>query len=343
MSATGAEAAPRPSTAQQTGRPVLVGRVETLATDVVGVELLPADGGVLPAWEPGAHIDVELGPGLVRQYSLCGDPADRERWRIAVLLRPDGGGGSRRVHELSAGDVLVVRGPRNHFALRPSARYVFVAGGIGITPVLPMLAAADAAGAEWVLHYGGRSRTSMAFLPELARYADRVRLHPQDEVGPLDLDRIVGGIPPGTSVYCCGPAGLLDVMAERSRAWPPGTLRVERFAASGRTAPSGGADSAPDTAPDTGTDTAFEVECRASGVTVQVAPDRSILDAVEAAGGVVVASSCREGICGTCETAVLDGVPDHRDEVLDESERAAGEVMMICVSRAAGARLVLDL
>jgi ferredoxin-NADP reductase len=282
-------------------------------------------GDPLPPWEPGAHIDLVLGPGLERQYSLCGDPADRSVWRIAVLREPRGRGGSAHVHEqLRPGDKVRVRGPRNHFALRPAPRYRFVAGGIGITPILPMLAAAEAAGAEWSLLYGGRSRASMAFTEELARYGDRVTLAPQDEAGLLDLGPVLDPLPEGTLVYCCGPGPLLDAVEARC---PAGALHVERFQAKKQ---------------QVGEDTEFEVELARSGRTLTVATGVSVLDTVRSAG-VEVLFSCTEGTCGTCETDVLDGAPDHRDAVLTEEEREAGETMMICVSRCRGKRLVLDL
>ncbi|WP_346055525.1 PDR/VanB family oxidoreductase [Amycolatopsis dongchuanensis] len=314
-----------------TGEPRIEGivdRVERVADRVVAVTWRAADGRELPPWTPGAHIDVELAPGLVRQYSLCGDPADLSRWRIAVLREPEGRGGSCRVHDLERGDRLWLGGPRNNFELWSASRYVFIAGGIGITPILPMVRAADAAGADWCLHYGGRDRRSMAFVDELARYGDRVAVRPQDEQGPLDIDAIIGATRPGTRVYCCGPEGLLAAVTERCAALPPRYLHTERFRGSV-----------------TGTDHdgPIEVECRASGVTVTVGPDESVLDALERVGGVVIASSCRDGVCGTCEATVLDGVPDHRDVVLSEEERAAGDVMMTCVSRARTSRLVLDL
>ncbi|MHC3471429.1 PDR/VanB family oxidoreductase [Streptomyces sp. 7R007] len=303
---------------------LVVDRREFAADDVLALTLRHPLGEDLPAWEPGAHVDVVLGPELERQYSLCGDPADRSQWRIAVLREPDGRGGSAHVHEqLGQGDKVRVRGPRNHFRLESAPRYRFVAGGIGITPILPMLAAAEAAGAEWTLLYGGRTRNSMAFTEELKRYGDRVTVAPQDETGLLDLS-VLDGLPEGALVYCCGPGPLLDAVEERC---PQGVLHVERFQ--------------PKAQPD-GENGAFEVELAQSGRTVTVAPDVSVLDAVRAAG-VEVLFSCTEGTCGTCETDVLDGEPEHRDSVLTDEERASGETMMICVSRCRGKRLVLDL
>lgn len=304
---------------------LVVDRREFAADGVLALTLRHPLGERLPVWEPGAHVDVVLGPELERQYSLCGDPADRTAWRIAVLREPDGRGGSAHVHErLGLGDKVRVRGPRNHFRLEPAPRYRFVAGGIGITPVLPMLAAAEAAGAEWTLLYGGRSRRSMAFAGELERYGDRVTVAPQDESGLLDLGSVLGDLPDGTLVYCCGPGPLLDAVEEMC---PAGVLRVERFQ--------------PKEQP-VGADGEFEVELARSGRTLTVAPGVSVLDTVRAAG-VEVLYSCTEGTCGTCETDVLDGTPDHRDSVLTPQEQEGGETMMICVSRCRGKRLVLDL
>ncbi|MFF7880897.1 PDR/VanB family oxidoreductase [Streptomyces sp. NPDC020794] len=298
---------------------------EFVADGVLCLTLRHPLGEELPAWEPGAHIDVVLGVGLERQYSLCGDPADGRAWRIAVLREANGRGGSSYVHEqLGVGDKVRVRGPRNHFALAPAARYRFVAGGIGITPILPMLAAAEAAGAEWTLLYGGRTRDSMAFTGELERYGDRVTVAPQDECGLLELDSVLTGVPEGTLVYCCGPGPLLDAVEARC---PDGLLRVERFRPKVQ---------------ETGGDSEFEVELARSGRTLTVPADVSVLDTVRGAG-VEVLFSCTEGTCGTCETDVLEGTPDHRDSVLTDQEREAGETMLICVSRCLGKRLVLDL
>jgi ferredoxin-NADP reductase len=309
---------------------VVAGR-ERAARDVVALTLRHPAGEPLPGWAPGAHIDLVLGERLTRQYSLCGDPGDQSVWRIAVLREPDGRGGSAHVHDrLTAGARVRVRGPRNHFALEPAARYRFIAGGIGITPILPMLAAAEAAGAEWTLLYGGRTRASMAFPDALDAYGPKVRLAPQDETGLLDVAGCLAVSEPGTLVYACGPEPLLAAVEAVCRGWPPGTLHVERFRAdpaAAATADPGGS---------------FEVTLSRSALTLTVPPGRSILETVEAAG-VPVLSSCREGTCGTCETDVLEGEPDHRDVLLTEEERASGETMMICVSRCRGRRLVLDL
>jgi ferredoxin-NADP reductase len=300
------------------------------ADGVTVLRLRDPSGADLPPWEPGAHVDLLLGPGLVRQYSLCGDPSDRSVLEVAVLRETAGRGGSRYVHEqLSERATVRVRGPRNHFTLEPSPRYLFVAGGIGITPLVPMVAAADRAGAHWRLVYGGRSRASMAFVDELRqRYGDKVTVHPQDTHGLLDLPSLLDTPRDDTLVYCCGPEPLLGAVEERCAAWPAGALHVERFSPKQFDAPAR-------------TDS-FEVQLDRSGQVLEVPPDRSILEVVEDAG-VQILSSCREGTCGTCETGVLAGVPEHRDSLLTDSERAEGDTMFICVSRSCGPRLVLDL
>ncbi|QKV80155.1 PDR/VanB family oxidoreductase [Amycolatopsis sp. Hca4] len=301
---------------------LLVDRKEKLADGVVALALRLPGGEPLPPWEPGAHIDLVL-PGFVRQYSLCGDPSERSVYRVAVLREPGGRGGSAYVHDsLSAGDRVPVEAPRNHFALVEASRYLFVAGGIGITPILPMLNRVAREGREWRLVYGGRTRSSMAFADELAEHGDRVVFRPQDEHGLLDLPAALASAGPGTAVYCCGPEPLLAAM----EALEPPELHVERFTPLA----------------DEGPRTAFEVELAGSGRVLPVPADRSILEVVEEAG-VTVLSSCREGTCGTCETGVLGGEPDHRDSVLTADERLENEVMMLCVSRACSPRLVLDL
>ncbi|MFD4699215.1 PDR/VanB family oxidoreductase [Streptomyces niveus] len=303
-------------------------RIES-ADEVLALTLARPDGGPLPVWRPGAHVELLLGDGMLRHYSLCGDPADRLNWRIAVLRVPDSRGGSAYVHDkLHAGVAVRVRGPRENFAFRPAGRCLFVAGGIGITPLLPMVAAAEAAGVEWRLLYGGRNLASMAFLDELAVYGDAVRVVPQDRFGLPDLDGYLGTPDEGTLVYCCGPEPMLTAVEDRCRAWPAGVLQVERFQAA--------------ELPSSAAESAFDVVLVRSDLTLRVPPGRSVLEVARAAGAPVL-SSCAEGICGTCETEVLEGEPDHRDSVLSPEERESGETMMICVSRARGARLVLDL
>ncbi|WP_416520897.1 PDR/VanB family oxidoreductase [Streptomyces achromogenes] len=293
---------------------------ETIADGVVRLRL---EGPGLPRWEPGAHVDLVLPSGLVRQYSLCGDPADASAYTLAARLVADGRGGSREVHEqLTEGMELEVRGPRNRFPLVAAPAYVFVAGGIGITPLLPMLRALPD-GTEWRLLYGGRTRASMPFLDEVAQLAgDRLTVVAEDEDGRPDLAALFAGTAEGTAVYCCGPEGL---MAAVEQALPEGaTLHLERFA--------------PGTA--AGPDAAFEVELRRSGRTVTVPAGSSVLAAVrrELPG---TAYSCEQGFCGTCQQRVLEGEVEHRDELLTDAERH--DSMLICVSRARGDRLVLDM
>lgn len=298
--------------------------VRDVADSVVELTLVAADSEI-PKWEPGAHIDLILGPDLVRQYSLCGDPDDHDTLTVAVLRENVSRGGSAYVHDhLSIGDTLRIRGPRNNFPLRDSESYRFIAGGIGITPLLPMIRTVARQGAAWTLHYGGRNRGGMAYLSELSALGE-IHVHAKDETGRMDLDTILTP-DPDTLVYSCGPESLLDAVEKRCAAtWPAAALHIERFA------PKPGADAA--------ADREFEVECAQSGMTVRVPAGTSILAAVEAAG-IPVLSSCREGTCGTCETVVLDGLPDHRDSLLDPQDT---EVMMICRSRARTPRLVLDL
>lgn len=301
------------------------------ADGVVSLSLVSAAGAELPAWSPGAHVDVVLGNGVTRQYSLCSEPGDGRRWRIGVLREAAGRGGSEYVHDkLHGGDVVEVGLPRNNFELETAPRYVFVAGGIGITPILAMIAAAQRAGAEWTLLYGGRSRTSMAFTGELAGYGDRVTVAPQDETGLLDLDALLGVPRPDTLVYACGPGPLLDAVSDRMAAWPAGALRVERFTpkALGNDEP----------------DAEFEVEFATSGVTAVVPQGVSVLSVAEQ-NGLLPDWSCREGTCGTCETTLLDGRAEHRDSLLTDDEREEQATMMICVSRAERGcpRLRLDL
>jgi ferredoxin-NADP reductase len=306
-----------------------------VADGVVALVLADPTGARLPAWTPGAHIDLVLegtdstGGALRRQYSLCGSPSDEGTWRVGVLRAPDSRGGSIQVHQrLTPGTIVRTRGPRNHFPLVSSPAYLFIAGGIGITPLLPMIAEAEATGADWSLLYGGRERASMAFLDELAGYGDRVTIAPQDEAGMLDLEPLLGRPRPDTLVYCCGPEGLLAAVEKHCGSWPDGTLHLERFSARPQE--------------DAGAGAAFELVLQRSGRTLLVPPEKSVFQVCKEAG-VSVLGSCLEGVCGTCETEVVDGDVDHRDSILNEEERASNEYMMICVSRCRSARLTLDL
>ena len=296
---------------------------------VVALKLRRPDGAALPRWSSGAHIDLDLRPGMIRQYSLCGDPDDESTWQIAVLRESDGRGGSQYVHDnLRVGETMGVRGPRNNFRLEDSPNYLFIAGGIGITPIMSMAAQIDRADRSWQLVYGGRSLQSMAFAEELyQRYPANVTLHPQDQHGLIDLDKLLSVEMPETLVYCCGPPALLDAVTARCAHWSPGALRIERFTARQFVSQM--------------RHDSFEVELALTGKTITVDSTESVLDAVRACG-VQVLSSCEEGTCGTCETPVLAGTVDHRDSVLTDVERAANDTMMICVSRARCPRLVLE-
>ena len=312
---------------------LVVRRRTTVAKGVVTLDLGDPEGADLPGWEPGAHVDLMLADGLVRQYSLCGDPGEPDVWRVGVLLDPNSRGGSRYVHDnLVDGASVRVRGPRNHFSLVDSPRYRFIAGGIGITPILAMLETVQRAGNEWTLLYGGRTGASMAFATDLAeRYPERVTLWPTDERGHLDLESLLKDPQDDTLVYCCGPEGLLSAVEQQCAHWPAGTLHIERFAAK-----------TPTTEQAAAALEHFEVVCHRSGITVEVSADLSILEALEDAD-VPILGSCYEGVCGTCEAAILEGTPEHRDSVLTEAEQASGTVLMTCVSRSRTERLVLDL
>ena len=297
------------------------------APGVLSLELTDADGGALPPFEPGAHIDLKLPDGTLRQYSLCGDPSDTSHYRIGV--RSIGGGASSGfIHrELRPGELLTVSAPRNNFPLVDAPRYIFIAGGIGITPLLPMMRQASAKGRPWTLLYCNRREQDAPFLAEIKALDGEISLHTSEAGTRLDPAQRFGTMQKDTMVYCCGPERLMTEVEVATAAWPEGSVRFEWFLPHERHDETGNA---------------FEVVCQASGVTVTVPPDKSILEALFEAG-IDVPSSCEQGICGTCETRVISGEIDHRDSILSDSERAASLTMMICVSRARGSRLVLDI
>lgn len=295
---------------------------------VAVLELVPATDRPLPRWQPGAHIDVLLPDGDARQYSLCGDPG-AQAYRIAVLREPEGRGGSMWIHDtLRPGVTARVAGPRNHFEFVPErgTRYRFLAGGIGITPIVAMLRSAAEAGVDYALEYAGRSRSSMALLGELQEFhGSRVAVHAADEGARLDIPALFADLPPFTTTYCCGPARFIEAVEEAARGRQ---LKVERFEAKEPGEPLL-------TVP-------FEVELVFSGETITVPPEKTVLQAIEDAG-VLVLSSCKVGTCGTCETRVMAGEVDHRDSILTADEQAANDVMYVCVSRSAGPSLTLEL
>ena len=300
-------------------------RRRRVADAVITLDLAAPAGTPLPPWSGGAHIDMDIPKtGLTRQYSLCG-PAGGDFWRIAVLQEPESRGGSSWLHsQVVEGTRLRISGLRNHFAFTGSGPVVFVAGGIGITPIRAMIADVNSRGVQWELHYSGRGTESMAFVGELTRYGDRVNIYPSG-ARRLDVQGLLRRLSPGTSVYACGPRRLLSALED---AVPTHVLlRTERFAAEDI---------------DTSHDAAFEVRCARSGVLLTIPADQSILAALRDAG-VRQVSQCEEGVCGSCETTVLGGIPDHRDMLLTDEERAENKVMMICVSRAKTAHLTLDL
>ncbi|MCJ1677660.1 PDR/VanB family oxidoreductase [Streptomyces sp. APSN-46.1] len=317
-------------------RRLLRARIVSRTEPAEGVVRLVLESPDLPAWTPGAHVDVVLPSGLVRQYSLCGDPGAAGRYTIAIRLVEDGRGGSREAHaRLVEGAELELRPPRNRFALAPATSYVFVAGGIGITPILPMLRAATTAGADWTLLYGGRSRASMPFLPELAAYGDRVTILPEDETGLPDLAPLTGARP-GTPVYCCGPEPLMAAVL--AAAPDPSVVHLERFTP----APGTGAGTGTGAGAGTGTGAAnpFTVTLRRTGRTIEVGADETTLAAVRRELP-NTPYSCQQGFCGTCQHRVLAGEVDHRDQLLTDAERE--DSMLLCVSRASSDHLVLDL
>lgn len=310
---------------------LIVSSVSLVAENIVAIELRDPEGDELPPWEPGAHIDLVLPSGNVRPYSLCGDTADLTSYRIAVLREAKSRGGSEEIHDTGlVGKRVGVRGPKNRFVLEPAERYLFIAGGIGITPILAMVKKVSGEGTPWRLVYGGRTRRSLGFLDELdACPGGNVTVIPEDVDGRPDIRALFEDLDADAAVYCCGPAPMLEA-AERvaEEVLAPGALHVERFA---------GTDAPP--RDDTDAET-FEVELARTGLTLPVPPDRSILDVVlDVVPGQLY--SCEEGYCGTCETRVLSGEPEHRDTVLTDEERR--DRMMICVGRSRSAKLVLDL
>jgi ferredoxin-NADP reductase len=326
---------------------LMVRAMRLAADDVLAIRLERPDGGELPAWTPGAHLDVRFGNGVERQYSLCSDPADRTGWEIAILREEVSRGGSRFVHDaLRPGQVVETSHPLNTFELvhapdaphepgapdsadRPATgETLFIAGGIGITPLLPMVAATAAAGRAWRLAYLGRSRRRMAFADSPLLAGPETTLVAADEHPRIDLSAWIGTPTSATRIYACGPQRLLDQLEEMSAAWPKGTLHVERFQAKSFA--------------DLGDGDAFEVEARRSGLRVTVDSGCSILEMLEQAG-IPVPSSCLEGVCGTCETTIIDGEAEHRDSILSPDEQEANETMMVCVSRSKTPSLVLDL
>ncbi len=305
---------------------LVVDEVRLEAQDVRSFRLVAAGGAELPAWQPGCHLDVLLPSGRRRQYSLCGEPADPDSYRIAVRRIADGAGGSQELHDsVGTGSTLTIRGPRNAFPYVPAAGYLFIAGGIGITPILPMVKQAAADDAQWQLVYTGRSQASMPFLDELtALDPTRIRIRPYDQYGfPSAGAELLKYAPTGATVYCCAPASLISSVRRDLPASAAEALHFERFSARPVL------DGKP-----------FEVTLKRSNRVLTVPADRSALDVIRQAVP-DIAYSCQQGFCGTCRSRVISGEIDHRDRVLTDCERT--DTMTICVSRSRGGRITLDL
>ncbi|WP_343721831.1 PDR/VanB family oxidoreductase [Herbaspirillum seropedicae] len=304
------------------------------AHDIIALELVAVDGAALPAFTAGAHIDVHLPGGLVRQYSLCNAPHEQHRYQIGVLRDVNSRGGSVAVHEaLKLGDILTISTPRNQFALVPAQHSLLLAGGIGVTPILCMAEALAAAGASFEMHYCARSPARQAFRERIAAsgFAARVVHHYDDgeAAQKLDLDALLAQADPATHLYVCGPAGFIAHVVDtaRARGWPEAQVHFEYFGTAPVKADGNGA---------------FEVKLASSGQVYTIPPERTVIQ-VLCEHGVDVPVSCEQGICGTCLTRVLEGEPDHRDQYLTDEERAANDQFTPCCSRARSALLVLDL
>ncbi len=311
---------------------VTVSRRAMVADGIALFELRPLDGSPLPPFSAGAHLDVRLPGGAVRQYSLCNDPAESDRYELAIQLEPDGRGGSRAAHEqLDTGSRLEVGAPRNLFSLQPGRHSVLLAGGIGITPLMAMAAQLTREARSFELHYSARSRARMAFRERLAEgpYAWRCHFYVDDDPGArFDAPRVVPEAAPGARAYVCGPTGYMDHVVDAliAKGWPTDHIHLERFAAPAVLAPGD----------------AFEVQIGHDGPVVAVPPGQTVAAALAAAGH-AVPLSCEQGICGTCSVRVLAGMPDHQDLFFTEAEKAANDRFTPCCSRSRTPRLVIDL
>lgn len=321
---------PRPEAGPSDWIDVLVTKRDVAATDIVSLELQAADGQALPPFAPGDHIDVEIRSGLVRQYSLAGDPKAGGPYRLGVLLDPNSRGGAAAIHaDFTIGRKLRIGHPRSNFPLDMTAEHsILFAGGIGITPMLSMAYALDRAGHSFELHYCGRSADRLAFGDKLGQFGDRVHFHLDDGAKEqlLDIHSVLANPRTGTHVYCCGPNGFMDFVthAAENHGWEPDQVHLERFGAELNT------DGAP-----------FTVVAARSGKTFDVQPGETIAGKL-ADAGIEVQMSCQSGVCGTCVTKVIEGMPDHRDLVLTDREKAGNRVMTVCCSRSKTRKLVLD-
>ncbi len=307
---------------------VRVTSIQWKSESVRGVELRSPDGDELPAFDAGSHINVHLPNGLVRSYSLVNPPGERSRYVLGVAKDRSSRGGSVYMHEqLRVGEVLAISPPSNLFPLREDAPAILIGGGIGVTPLLCMAARLDELGRDWTIYHAVRARSEAAFIDDLAPFGDRVHVHCDDEEGGvLNLAEIVAVSSPETHLYCCGPLPMMKVFGELTRDLDPSRVHVEHFSPIEDAAVQGG----------------YLVELARSARTIAVPQGSTILEAL-ANAGINVPSSCRQGVCGTCETAVLAGIPDHRDSILTPAERASNSMMMVCCSGSLSEKLVLDL
>ena len=314
---------------------VRVAKVQKEAEGVISITVIDPAGHELPEWKAGAHLEIHTPSGLIRQYSLCSSPSNLLEYRFSVLREEDGRGGSKELHDTDLANMqLEVTAPRNMFELGQHDRYVFIAGGIGVTPIRAMVEEVGP-DADFTVVYGGRSLESMAFVEELIDLAgDKLTLVPQDTDGLIDLEAALAGADAGTGIYCCGPSALISaVEAAVAEHAPEAELHFERFTAS--------EEAAAERAAKAVNDTSFELELRRSGVTKTVAADQTVLDAILKEKP-DFDFSCEEGHCGSCFATVLEGTVDHRDEVLTDEEKETSDQMYVCVSRPTSEKLVLD-
>ncbi len=314
---------------------LLVAGLTRETADIITFDLTDPAGADLPAFTAGAHIDIETAPGLIRQYSLLNDPAERHRYRIGVLKDPASRGGSLAAHRIQPGALIRTAGPRNHFELTSGPHEtLLLAGGIGITPLLCMAQQLHRDGKPFTLHYCARSRSAAAFLTLLANapFARNVHLHFDDEAPAqkLELRAVLTGLPPDAHLYVCGPGGFMAWCIETAMAGGIEESRIHReyFKADAPAEQAG--------------DTSFRVQLVSTGAIFMVTPDTTILNVLRE-NGVQLPASCETGVCGTCLTGVRSGTPVHRDLYLTNEERAAGDVILPCCSRAASPLLVLDI
>jgi vanillate O-demethylase ferredoxin subunit len=304
------------------------------ALDIVSIELAGADGTALPPFGAGAHIDVHLPGGLVRQYSLCNNFPAPGRYLIGVLRDPASRGGSAAVHDLlQVGTLLQISEPKNHFVLTPARHILLFAGGIGVTPILCMAERLAQSDAGFGMHYCSRSpeRTAFHARIEASAFAGQVQFHFDSGAAAqkLDMAAVLAAADPATHLYVCGPGGFIEHVIDSARraGWPAAQLHVEYFGAQPQ---------------DHGGDSAFEVKLASSGKVISVPAGKTVVAAL-AAHGIELPVSCEQGVCGTCITRVLEGLPDHRDKYFTEEELARNDQFTACCSRSKSALLVLDL